>query len=451
MHCVLKTQSLLSMSVVSRLQAICTSVLLLSLLANMAFAESSHSEELDINGFKVIYKPSVKEVMSVRFFIRGGTSNYPKAQEGIEALALNIATEGGTKNFSKERYHELLEQNGASITGSSSYDQGNVALTCLAQYWDQSWELFADAILHPAFEETEFELIREKMINAAKQADSDPDTKIRRMALEYAFAGKDYEKKANGSAESLQQLRLEAVESYYRKLLTKSQCFLVVVGDVERTELEAKVRAAFGDLPEGGYTPRPNTTLDITNSSLRTEARPIATNYLRGMLSAPQIGSDDEVPMRVAMAILYDRFFLEIRTKRNLSYAPAAWYPELKNSYAFVYVSTDDPNQSADVMIAELKKINSEGFSKKELENKKGTFLTRHYLKLETNGSQSETLGTAEVQGDWRSTLHFVDEVFAVQVEDINRVIRQYFKGIAWVYLGDTGILNEDIFQQTLQ
>ena len=71
--------------------------------------------EFVINGLKVILKPSAKEIFSVRFFIKGGTANYSKEQEGVEALALSVAVEGGTKKMSKTEFATALEKIGTTI------------------------------------------------------------------------------------------------------------------------------------------------------------------------------------------------------------------------------------------------------------------------------------------------------------------------------------------------
>ena len=55
-------------------------------------ADEAITKEFTVGGIKVIYKPSVKEIISVRLFIKGGTANYTKEQEGVEALALSVAT-----------------------------------------------------------------------------------------------------------------------------------------------------------------------------------------------------------------------------------------------------------------------------------------------------------------------------------------------------------------------
>ena len=76
--------------------------------------------EFMVNGLKVILKPSVKEIISVRFFIKGGTANYSKELEGVEALALSVAVEGGTKKMSKTEFATALEKIGTTIGSSTS-------------------------------------------------------------------------------------------------------------------------------------------------------------------------------------------------------------------------------------------------------------------------------------------------------------------------------------------
>ena len=56
------------------------------------------------------------------------------------------------------------------------------------------------------------------------------------------------------------------------------------------------------------------------------ENRDIPTNYIRGIMSAPSMNEKEGVPMMLAMAIMRDRFFVELRTKRSLTYAPGAGF-----------------------------------------------------------------------------------------------------------------------------
>src|SRR5688572_28325899 len=72
-------------------------------------------KEFFVNGLKVIFKPSIKEITSVRLFIKGGTANYSKDQEGIESLALAVAVEGGTKKLTRTEFATAAEKLGTDI------------------------------------------------------------------------------------------------------------------------------------------------------------------------------------------------------------------------------------------------------------------------------------------------------------------------------------------------
>ena len=87
--------------------------------------------------------------MSVRFFIKGGTANYSKELEGVEALALSVAVEGGTKKMGKTEFATALEKIGTSIGSSTAYDYSEINMSCIKEFWDQSWNLFADVITSP--------------------------------------------------------------------------------------------------------------------------------------------------------------------------------------------------------------------------------------------------------------------------------------------------------------
>src|SRR5205823_2145408 len=126
---------------------------------------------------------------------------------------------------------------------------------------------------------------------------------------------------------------------------------LVVVGKIKMEDLRKQVSAAFAKLPEGISDPFISNPPKIAASNVTIEEREIATNYIQGIFSAPATGTRESIAMRVGTSILAERLFIEIRTKRNLSYAPSASVAGLFNPYGSVYVSTTDPNAAVQVMM----------------------------------------------------------------------------------------------------
>ena len=155
--------------------------------------------------------------------------------------------------------------------------------------------------------------------------------------------------------------------------------------------------------------------------------------------------------MRIAMNILYDRYFVELRTKRSLSYAPAARYnsSSISNPYNSIYITTLDPKQSIDVMVEEINKIKKDGFTEKELLDKKQSFLTRYYMGHETSSALSQTLGLMELGGTWKNAETFTEDVNKATLKDVNTVFTKYTGAIRWTYLGKKDAVKEEDFKQT--
>lgn len=410
--------------------------------------EDQKTHEIVVNGVKVIFKPSVKEIISVRLFIKGGTANYPKDQEGIEDLALTLASEGGTKSKTKTEFATALEKIGTSISASTSLDYSEVGMTCVKSFWDQSWNLFAEAITAPRFDEKEFSIIKERAIAVAKEAEANPDEYLKNKALQNTFSNGNYSKIPTGTVSSLEKISLQQVMAHYNSILGKQNCFLVVVGNITESDLKQKVSAAFGSLGPGKL-PKKEPRFEFKPAA-NIENRDIATNYIRGTMNAPSVNEKEGVPMMLAMTIMRDRFFVELRTKRSLSYAPSAFYATgaINNPYVVYYISSTDPKQSLQVMIEEINKVKNQGFKEKELKDMKETYLTNHFLKLETNASQTMSLGMSEIAGDWRKAETLMEEVEKTTVDDLNAVFNKYSTSINWSYLGKESAVSKDDFKQ---
>jgi len=424
----------------------------LSVCFNTAMAEDT--KEMEINGVKVILKKTNKKVITTSVIVKGGTANYTKKKEGVEQFAFSLATEGGTKAYDKTTYSTMLEKMGSSISAGTSYDYGNFNLVSLKRNFDESWKLLVEVINNPLMNEEEFDLLKNKLIAAAQQTDSNPDAKLRNNAMENSFSGLPYANISGGTEESINNITLEDVTAHLKKVMNKSDIFVVIVGDVEEEDITKKVEALVGNLPVGTERMFDYGEMSIKKSRVTPEKRDIKTNYVRGYMDAPKATANDRVAMQVGMSIVRDRLFEEIRTKRNLSYAPQAYLPGVISGSPYVvwYVSTDKPNESIQVMYDEINKLRTVGFSPKELTDKKAGFLTRHFMGEESGGRQAMTLALAEISGlGWENTKTYLDDVNALTIKDINQAFKKYSsKGIDWTYLGDDTIIDEAVFTQEI-
>ncbi len=408
------------------------------------------TKEVMVDGLKVIIRNTPKDVISTRLFVKGGTANYTKEKEGVEALAFGMAMSSGTKKLDKIAFNDAAEKIGTSFSSSSQLDYGDLSMICLKPFWDKSWDLFTDAVLNPSFDAKEFELQKEQSLSNAKQQEADPDGYLNILAMTETFKGRNYAKLPDGSVESLTNITLDDVKKHYAQTLGKKRCFLVIVGNVTEAEVVAKVKASLAKMALGTAAPVEN-KLAITKGSENIIDRDIATNYLMGIMSAPSLGLPEGVQIDLAMNILYDRFFVELRTKRSLSYAPAAGYARgaTTSPYSYLYISTTDPKKALDVMVMLLDSVKKNGFTEKELKDMRQGYLTNYYQKLETSSAQSAALGRSEVTGSWKIDDTFTDKVNATSLKDVNRTFDKYTAAIKWTYLGKKDAVQKSDFKQT--
>lgn len=410
--------------------------------------EAPKTTEFEVNGLKVILRESVKGTVSARLFIKGGTINYPEAKEGVESMALSLVMQSGSADMTKDEFNTESESVGARMGGSSGYDYGNMSLSCVKMYWDQSWALFADAIVNPSWREDDFTILQNQMVTSSRQTKTNADAHLRNIAFENAWKGTDYAKIPNGTPESLKALTLDDLKNQYNKVVVKKNVFLVVVGDITQADLTKKITQSLGNLPEGKEAKKPKSTAGV-QKGMYMENRPMETNYILGIFDAPKRGTEESIKNDLAMSILGDRFFEELRTKRSLSYAPSASRTgNTVHPMNIVYISTTDPEQSLEVMMDEVNKMKTDGFTEKELAGKKQSYLTHYFMGQESNSSISMGLGANELTGGWEKMDTYTDKILSTTVDDLNKIMQEYGDQIFWTYLGKEELIKPEFFTQ---
>jgi zinc protease len=422
------------------------STIAIAAISTMATAQTT---EFTVKGLKVIFKPSTKQTVSAVMFFKGGTGNYGQEQEGIESLTLSATTECGTSKYNKDDFKDMADKYGVNLGGSSSYDYGNISMSCVKPYFDKGWDLFAQAVTNPIFDEKELGMLQQKLISGLKEQEGDPDTKLSDMAMSTTFKGTRYAFRPEGKPETMEKFTKDAVAGYYnRTLLNVNRMILVVVGNLSIEDLKTKIEKAFGALPNNVVAtmdaPR---SFQVNANTLNSEDRKLATNYIMGVMGAPEATTPMFNAYRLAVDILSDKLFEEVRTKRNLSYAPYAYVSGGFRPFAAIYVSTTKPKDAVTVMVDEVKRLRNNGFKEIELRDAKNQFATSYFMKNESTGAIARSLGVAEIKGTWKNEDTFLDQINAVSLSQMQQVFKDYADGIKWNYLGDAALSDKTAFE----
>ena len=285
------------------------------------------------------------------------------------------------------------------------------------------------------------------MIVAVNDDEDTPDSFIQVLQSRVIYAGHPYLNDPRGTVNSLNTLTIEDVKKFHQEMMQTSRLLLVVVGDIEPQLLREKVEASFGKLPKGNYQAAPVPQLSFSEPTLAVTAREIPTNYVQGIFVAPTMTSPDISAMRIASSILQTRVFVEVRVRRNLSYAPDAFLGTQGANTGGISVSAVDANQATKVMLDEITRLQQQPVSQDELKGTVQQFLTRYFLGQETNAAQAGELAQYElIGGGWRNSFDVIDRLRSVTPEDVQRVSQKYMRNIQFIVLGNPNNIDRAIF-----
>ncbi|HEY8224763.1 MAG TPA: pitrilysin family protein [Pyrinomonadaceae bacterium] len=403
--------------------------------------------EFEVNGLKVLLKRRTgSQTVVAGLFLRGGSRNITEKTAGVEALMLDVATEASA-NYPREKFRRETSSTGTLISSGINYDYSALTLGTTRRFFDRSWNLFVDAALHPSFALDDFQRVRNRMIVAVNDDEDTPDSFIQVLQSRVIYAGHPYLNDPRGTANSLKSLTIEDVKKFHQEMMQASRLLLVVVGDIDAQMLREKVEASFGKLPRGNYQAAPVPQLSFSEPTLAVTARDIPTNYVQGIFVAPTMTSPDISAMRIASSILQTRVFVEVRVRRNLSYAPDAFLGSQGANTGGISVSAVDANQATKVMLDEIARLQQQPISQDELKATVQQFLTRYYLGEETNAAQAGELAQYElIGGGWRNSFNVIDQLRSVTPEDVQRVSLKYMRNIQFIVLGNPSTIDRAIF-----
>jgi predicted Zn-dependent peptidase len=393
-----------------------------------------------LHGMQILVKriPGA-ETAATQLYIRGGATNWGKPDAGIEQLAVAVAASGGTERLAKDPFTQRLSELGSAIDAQSSEDYAVFDAWSLTPTWDETFELLVDAFRHPALPPAQIELVRARQLSALRHELDDPDGRLSMIAHLGIFKGHPYENRPIGTLETVGGFTAKQLAAHLARLRETSRLLLVVVGDVDPGRVIAAAGRALGDLPRGSYAARPLPALASRPGSVAITEQKLPTNYILAMFPGPTWSDPDFFAARVAMTALGQREFKEVRTKRNLSYAPGAWLEWNRNlPTGALYVTAVDPVATMKVMLDEARRLRDEPIPEHELAATKATMLTAAFVGGEAPADQAAQLAGAQIHGgDWRLVRSLPDRVRAVTAAQIQAWAGKHLGRLQAFVIGD--------------
>ncbi|SHI62494.1 Predicted Zn-dependent peptidase [Mesonia phycicola] len=340
----------------------------------------------------------------------------------------------GTSSMTKDEYNERIDFLGANV----GFGQESAFASSLSKFFPEVMELMADGLLNPKFTEEEFKDQKDRIMEGLKAEAKSASSIASNVSGKLAYGG-SHPYGEFATEETVEAVTLADVKAYYNNYISPKNAYLVVVGDVEASDVKKLVKKYLGDwkestppgaslpgLPKVQYTQV--NFIDVPNA-VQSELRVQNTVNLK-------MADEDYFPVLVANQILGGGFgsYLNMNLREEHGYTYGARSYTGADKYASRFSASSSVRNavtdSAVVeMLKEIDRIKVEKVSFEDLNNAKNKFAGDFVLKLEspsTIANYALSIKTNDLEKDFYET--FLKKINAVTQEDILRVANKYFK-----------------------
>lgn len=415
-----------------------------------------HLETTLSNGLGlVVVEDKRLPLISFRLAFRSGDANDPANLPGLSDMMSSLLTEGTATRTSRQIAEEV-ERFGATLAVGSSSDFTTVAASSLSVYADEILDLMADVALNPSFPQNEVDLARENTKQLLIQQRAQP-TFLASERLSQVVFGKHPYSRLSPTPEMLDAMTRDDLVRFRESTYIPNNAVLMVVGDVDRDAIIARIEQLFADW-------KPGTLPDLDLPPLpKRSARSVYVVDRPGSAQSNIVIANEGItrtsPDYFSMLLMHtilganasSRLFMNLREEKGYTYGAYSNLDARRLAGTFratAEVRTPVTGASMHEFFYELGRIRNQAVSAEELKNAKSYLAGVFPIRIETQDGlidQLVSIRMYDLPADYLET--YREQVNSVTADNIQRVAQNYVTPdrAAVVIVGDAAEISEQV------
>lgn len=201
------------------------------------------------NGLKIILAESHKApVISVQMWVRTGSADEPKGDEGISHFIEHLVFKG-TNEFGVGEIARTVEGQGGELNAYTSFDQTVFYVTMASSELNTGLRVIREMMGFPLFDPIEVDNERGVVIEEIKRGQDSLGRRGSDLLFKTHFKGHPYGLPVIGYEKNIKRWSAAHIAKYFRNRYSPPNMFLVVTGDFKSLELKKTIQAEFGPIP----------------------------------------------------------------------------------------------------------------------------------------------------------------------------------------------------------
>jgi predicted Zn-dependent peptidase len=430
--------------------------------ASLAFSQAKlpqYTRETLPNGATVLMMPrSGVPLVYFRVLIKGGIESDPADKAGLGNVTASLLQRGTAKR-SAEQFAEELDFLGGSFNAAFDGQLGSataISSEFLSKDFDAGLDLLSDAILHPAFTESEVKKELARRIDGAKSVKDNAQASIGSY-FRAAFFGRDHPYGHPPDELSYSRIDREDIAAFHYKFYCGRNMLIVATGDFNPATAKVKLAEVFGAADAGRAYPWATAPAPARREHMLLIDKPDATQtYFQIGQPGIDIKNPDRTTLEIVNTLFGGRFTSmlndQLRVNSGLTYGANSSVDQARWPGAIVistYTKTDTTTQAIDMALEVLKRFNEKGITAEQLASAKayvkGLYPTR---RLETMDQLASLIGEIELYGLGRDEVDgYFGRIDAITLDQANAIIKTYYRTdkLTLVILGAADKIREQV------
>ena len=317
------------------------------------------------NGVKVLLvERHGAPIVHVALAVDAGAVTDPADKSGTASLALDMLDKGTTTRNAFQ-LAEAFESLGARFSAGSGLESSLVRLQTTSAQLTPSLALMADAALHPAFAQDQFNLAQQRRIATLGQERAQPTALAARLMPELLYgADHRYGRPILGDDTGIKGLRRDDLAAWHTMWFTPANATIVVTGDTTMDKVLPALEANFGAWRAPLVTPK-RAAIGVARTAPARIYLVDKPDAPQSIIAAAQLTQPHGQPEDLAMEPVMSNFggMATSRLNRNLrldkhwSYGTSGRLTEVRGQRALTIVAPVQTDKTREAMLEVAKEI----------------------------------------------------------------------------------------------
>jgi zinc protease len=304
-----------------------------------------------------------------------GAIRDPQSMPGVASMTAAMLTQG-TQTRSAQQFAQAIDFVGGHIDASASDDDTDASLTVVSRDLDLGVNLLSDAVLHPAFADSEVARQKQQALSGLQVDYSDPNYLASAVFDRTVFGESPYGMPSDGTPETVEKMSRDDLVKFHDSNYAPNEALLAFSGDVTPERAFALAEKYFGawqkqEMPAAEPVAPPQT--QGLHFVVIDKPDAVQTQIRVGNLGIRR-NNPDYIPLLVTNRIFgggyNSRLNTEVRVKKGLTYGASSSFESERFAGVFVaqtFTRTEATAEATQLVVQLISQVSSGDIQPDEL------------------------------------------------------------------------------------